>query len=82
MSCEICNNSPCSCDELASRSPQKPLFTLDCIEVVCEHNRREYQPSESDTNVSESSWCLDCGDELPLQETDPELELSGLGESL
>ena len=37
---------------------------------ACEHENREYQPFEHDTNISESYCCIDCGEELEIPEPD------------
>jgi len=36
--------------------------------IKCEHNKTEYIPYESDTNVAENYICLDCGINLPIPE--------------
>jgi hypothetical protein len=81
--CEICGGrEPCRCDDLAERSQKVPLFKLDCMEVVCDHSNTDYQPMELDTNVSESVWCLDCGEELDIPVPDYDYELKLRKESL
>ena len=50
--------------ELDVRPTDKEIFE------VCEHESREYQPFERDTNVPESYYCVDCGKELDIPEPD------------
>ena len=62
---------------MSGKTNRKPLFTLGCMEVVCEHKNTEYQAEEVETNISEAMWCLDCGDELEVPEKDFDIELEG-----
>lgn len=56
--------------ELDARPSDQELNDLKALFAVCEHENKEYQPFESDTNVSESYHCIDCGEELEIPEPD------------
>lgn len=64
--------------ELDARPSDQELYgnkTMTAVAMLlsgentdCKHENREYQPFESDTNVSESYHCVDCGKELEIPE--------------
>ena len=61
----------------SGKTRSEPLFKLDCLEVVCEHGNVEHTESEDSTNIVESMWCLDCGNELDLPVKDYDILLEG-----
>jgi len=36
---------------------------------TCQHENKEYQPREWDTNVPEDYYCLDCGEQFDIPDS-------------
>jgi hypothetical protein len=49
-----------------------PWITLGRVSP-CEHLEQEYQPEEPESNAHESLTCVDCGEDLQLDEPDYEV---------
>tara|TARA_X000000368_G_scaffold245987_1_gene194329 strand:- start:5548 stop:5772 length:225 start_codon:yes stop_codon:yes gene_type:complete len=40
---------------------EKELKIDDVCDIICEHEKKEYQPAEPENNVGEDYFCYDCG---------------------